>query len=221
MEEDARVLVVDDHPVVREGLRAVLSGSPGIQVVGEAASGEQAVKMCEELKPNVVIMDIRMPGMNGIEATQRIKKAFPMTSVVIMTMHDNEAYIAEAVRSGASAFLPKDSTGELVCHAVRAALDGGVLLLRSSHSRQALQGVMPLLADATGEATSDLLSRLTPREIDVLKLLAQGSGNKAICLELSLAEVTVKKHVQSVVGKLGVPDRAHAALLGFRLGLVA
>ncbi len=221
MQNEARVLLVDDHPVVREGLRTMLAGQPGIQVVGEAASGEQAVRMCGELKPNVVIMDVRMPGISGIEATQRIKKAFPATCVIVMTMYDNETYVTEAVRSGASAYLTKDSTGELLCHAVRAALDGGALLLRSSRFRQALQGVMPLWKDAGGKASSDLLGRLTPREIDVLKLLAQGSGNKDICVRLSLAEVTVKKHVQSVVGKLGVPDRTHAALLGLRLGLVA
>ncbi|MBI2919097.1 MAG: response regulator transcription factor [Chloroflexi bacterium] len=218
MKGNVKVLLVDDHPVVREGLRNMLASEPGIEVVGEVASGEEAIEKSNALSPNVVLMDIRMPGMNGIEATQQIKKNHPSICIIMLTMYDSEMYIVEAVRSGAAGYLTKDASRDLLCHAVKAAMDGGVML-RSALLVRAIQGIMPLRQEPGDTEASSALSRLTPREMEVLRLLAQGQGNKEICASLNLAEVTVKKHVQSIMGKLGCSDRTHAAILGVRLGL--
>lgn len=215
-----KVLLVDDHPVVREGLRNMLASEPGIEVVGEAASGEEAIQKCDALLPKVVLMDIRMSGISGIEATQRIKKTHPSICIIMLTMYDSEMYMVEAVRSGAAGYLTKDASRELLCHAVYAALDGGVMI-RSGLLQQAVQGIVASDKEPRDEVASSLLSHLTPRELDVLRLLAQGQGNKDICTALNLAEVTVKKHVQSIIGKLGVSDRTHAVIVGVRLGLAA
>lgn len=219
MESSIRVLLVDDHPVVCDGLRTMLAGEAGIEVVGEASCGEEALDKTAELKPHVVLMDIRMPGMSGIEATQRLKKAHPTTSVIMLTMYDSEVYVVEAIRCGAAGYLTKDSSRELICHAVRSAADGGTLV-RSGLLRQAIQGMLRMPKDLKEPSASLLVDHLTPRELEVLRLLAQGHANKAISAELSLAEVTVKKHVQSIIGKLGASDRTHAAILSVRLGLV-
>ncbi|MFQ5875342.1 MAG: response regulator transcription factor, partial [Dehalococcoidia bacterium] len=120
-----QVLVVDDHPVVREGLRAMLRSEPGIEVVGEASSGEEAVELCRQLKPDVVLVDIRMPGMSGIEVTQRIKSVQPSSAVIVLTMYDSEMYVVEAIRAGAAGYLVKDSSRELLSHAINSVVDGG------------------------------------------------------------------------------------------------
>jgi DNA-binding NarL/FixJ family response regulator len=213
------VLLVDDHPVVREGIRAMLTGEPGIAVVGEASSGEEALLKASELNPNVVLTDIRMPGMGGMETTRQIKKAHPRVSVIVLTMYDSEMYLVEAIRSGASGYVTKDCSRELLCQAVRAVVEGGALV-DSRLLRQAIQGLLHTGKGMGDAVDSSLPSRLSPREQDVLRLLAQGNANKDICAELNLAEVTVKKHVQSLIGKLGVSDRTQAAILGVRLGVV-
>ena len=212
-----RVMLVDDHPVVREGFRTMLAPEPDIEVVAEAADGEEAVQKAEELAPDVVLMDIRLPGIDGIEATRRIKKARPTTSVILVTMYDSEAYVIEGVRSGAAGYLTKDCSRDLLCHALRAVVSGGALL-RSELLRRTVQ---ELVRTARGDPPpgGSFLERLTPREREVFALLAQGLGNAQICAKLCLAEVTVKKHVQSILGKLGVSDRTQAAILGVRLGL--
>ena len=214
------VLVVDDHPVVREGLRAMLNSDSGIEVVGEVGSGEEAVEMAVQLEPDVVLTDIRMPGMSGIEVTQRIKAALPGTAVIVLTMYDSEMYVVEALRAGAAGYLVKDSSRELLCHAVNSAMDGGTLV-RSGLLRRAIQGLLrvPLSSEETGD-DKGLMERFTPREADVLRLVAQGYANREIGKALSLAEVTIKKHVQHIIAKLGASDRTHAAIVAVRLGLV-
>ncbi|MBI4307962.1 MAG: response regulator transcription factor [Chloroflexi bacterium] len=214
-----RVLVVDDHPVVREGLIAMLSTDPGIDVVGEAGNGEEAIEKANQLDPDMVLTDIRMPGMSGIEVTRRIKAAHPGTAVIILTMYDSEMYVVEALRAGAAGYLVKDSSRELLCHAIHAVADGGTLV-RSGLLRQAVQGLLhaPRRPDQ-GVVDAGVAGRFTPRELDVLRLVAQGHANKKIAGALNLAEVTVKKHVQTIIAKLGASDRTHAAIVAVRLGL--
>jgi two-component system response regulator DegU len=213
-------MLVDDHPVVREGLRAMLDSDPGVEVVAEAASGEEAVEKAVQLEPDVLLTDIRMPGVSGIEVTQRVKAALPGTAVIVLTMYDSEMYVIEALRAGAAGYLVKDSSRELLCHAINAVMDGGTIV-RSGLLRQAIQGLLRLPEQVQGSgAEHHLTERFTPRELDVVRLVTQGRANREIARELNLAEVTVKKHVQSIIAKLGASDRTHAAMVAVRLGLV-
>lgn len=219
MTQAIKVLLVDDHTVVREGVRTMLSGEPDILVVGEASTGEEALQRVQELEPQVVLMDIRMPGMSGTEATRRIKDASPTTSVVMLTMYDSDMYVVEAIQAGAAGYLTKDVSRELLCHTVSSAVDGGTMV-RSGLLRRAIAALQSTAAGRNEKGAVSLLEHLTPREMDVLKLLAQGYANKEICQELHLAEVTVKKHVQNVIQKLGVSDRTHAVIHAVQLGLM-
>ncbi|MBI4333898.1 MAG: response regulator transcription factor [Chloroflexi bacterium] len=211
-----RVMVVDDHPVVRDGIRAMLAGQPGIEVVGSAGSGEEAIEKAGELKPDVILMDIRIPGMSGIEATRRIKEQFPQVAVIVLTMYDSETYVVEALRAGAAGYLVKDSSRELLCSAIEAVVSGGAMV-QAGLLRRAISAGPPKGVETKSGA---LAERLTPREMEVLRLVAQGKDNREICQHLFLAEVTVKKHVQSIMAKLGVSDRTNAALAAIRMGLV-
>lgn len=220
MTQTIRVLLVDDHTVVREGVRTMLSGEADIVVVGEASSGKEALQRVQELAPHVVLMDIRMPGMSGTEAALRIKSTSPTTSVIMFTMYDSDMYVVEAIRAGAAGYLTKDVSRELLCHAVRSVVDGGTMV-RSGLLKRAMDALLRSSAgDKKEGADVSLVERLTPREMDVLRLVARGYGNKEICEELKLAEITVKKYVQTVIQKLGVSDRTHAAIQALRLGLV-
>lgn len=199
----------------------MLSYDPAIEVVGEAGNGEQALELVSQLEPDVVLIDIRMPGMNGIEATQRIKEARPATAVVILTMYDSPMYVLEALRIGASGYLVKSLSRELLCHAVNAAAEGGTTV-GSGLLRDAPRRLMPVprQADDIVVPLRAAVERFTVRELEVLNLVAQGFANKEIASRLNLAEVTVKKYVQSIMAKLGATDRTHAAILAVRLGLV-
>ncbi len=219
-----RVVIVDDHPVILHGLRGMLSDLEDFEVVGAASSGREALEMVEALRPDVVLMDVRLPDLNGLEATRRIKESMPEIEVVLITVSDSELYLVEALRWGASGYLTKDSSRDLIADALRSARRGGTLL-----STTLVQKAFGALARATASLGSPPagddnglppLVELTPRELDVLRQVSLGRSNRAICHELSLAEVTVKKHVQSILGKMGVKDRTQAALLGVRLGLI-
>jgi len=212
-----RVLAVDDHHVVLEGLRVMLQTDPEIELVGTAATGEAGVAAADELRPDVVLMDIVLPGIDGIEATRRIKEAHPEIGVVILTILVSDVYIIEAVNAGAAGYLTKDCTSELLRYAVRSVCEGGTMF-RSELLHHAVGNLTRRPGPFEGVDPS-LARRLTEREIDVLRLLSQGQSNREICESLCLASVTVKKHVQNIVGKLGVSDRTQAAILGVRLGL--
>lgn len=215
-----RVLVADDHPVVRQGLRAMLSSDQRIEVVGEAAGGEESIELVEQLNPDVVLMDIRMPKMSGIEATRLIKGLRPDVAVIMITMYDNRTFVVEALRAGAAGYLVKDSSRELFCYAIHAVMDG-CAMVRSDLLRQAIQGLTRGSKDLTaGNGSPQAADRLTAREMEVLRLVSHGCLNKEIAKALSLAEVTVKKYVQSIMAKLGVSDRTNAAITAVRLGLV-
>lgn len=214
------MLLVDDHPMVREGLQSMLVTDCGIEIVGEASTGEEAVRKAHELGPQVVLMDIRMPDMSGTEATRIISKQCPETSVIIVTMYDSPLYVSEAIRCGAVGFLTKDTSRGLLCHAVRAAVEGGTLV-SSGLLRQAMRGLPQKQRGSDEEQTAPgLREPLTAREREVLQLLTEGFANKQIARKLGLAEVTVKKHVHSTIAKLGASDRTHAAMVALRLGLV-
>ncbi|MDO8751642.1 MAG: response regulator transcription factor [Dehalococcoidia bacterium] len=219
MEKKTTVLVVDDHMAIRKGLCAMLAEDADIEVMGEACTGEDAILKVNELDPQVVLMDTRMPGIGGIEATREIKRAHPTTCVIMVTMLESEMYVVEALRAGAAGYLTIDVSQELLCHSVKAVADGGTIVVRSGLLRQAIEGLLQSPKDGRNPADSSMAGRLTTREMDVFKLLAQGSGNRAISAQLNLAEVTVKKHVQSLFGKLGVSDRINAAIAGVRMGL--
>ena len=265
----ARLLIADDHALVREGLRTMLSGEEGIEIVAEANDGEQALSLCRKLAPDLVLMDVRMPVMDGLEATKKIKAEMPHTSVMMVTMHENPDYLFEAVKAGAAGYVLKDASGERLLGAVRRTLDGEsplnqelamqllVRLARESGSRseegvgegsggavreaaeetpeevQGEAGEPPASrADAMGSEASHTgahqagsrvaaqMESLTPREIEVLRLLSQGQTNPQIAQNLLVSRGTIKIHVQHIISKLGVSDRTQAAVRAIEAGLL-
>ncbi len=227
----ARVLIADDHALVREGLRAVLEAEGGVQVVGEARDGGEAVKLCAELSPDVVLMDVRMPGTDGLEATRKIKARTPYVSVVMVTMHDNPDYLLEAVRAGAAGYVLKGDAPGDVLDAVRAVLSGdtpldqglAMQLLRHIGEEAAAQGAAasPRAGQATsGPVVPAMSPSLTPRETEVLVCLASGKTNRQIAKELHLSLSTVKRHLEHILPKLEVSDRTQAAVKAVEMGLL-
>jgi DNA-binding NarL/FixJ family response regulator len=209
------VIVADDQAVVRAGIAAILEAEPGLSVVGQAADGESAVSRVLELRPDVALMDIRMPGGGGLAATARITADTPDTRVVVLTTFDLDEYVFAALRAGAVGFLLKDAEPERVADAVRVAARGGALLdpvvTRRLVERYASGGVP---ADAAR------LRRLTPRETEVLRCVARGLANAEIAAELGISQATVKDHVAVVLAKLGVRDRVQATIAAYETGLV-
>ncbi len=224
----ARVLLADDHALVREGLRAVLGAEGGIEVVGEARDGREAVEACRELSPDVVLMDVRMPGMDGLEATRQIKAEMPGVPVVMLTMHENPDYLLEAVRAGAAGYVLKDASGERIAGAVRTMLAGdspleeglAMRLLQRLAAGEAV-GTSPGGAEPEPAPLRDPPEGITPREAEVLRLMARGLTNGQIAGALHYSVSTVKAAVQSVTAKLGVSDRTQAAVRAIELGLVS
>jgi two-component system, NarL family, response regulator LiaR len=201
-----RVLLVDDHPVVRQGLRALLSTHEGIEVVGEADDGEAAVAAADRLSPDVVLMDVVMPGLDGVEALRRIGERRPQTRVVMLTSYADERRAMEAVDAGASGFLLKDASPRDVAAAIRAAHRGEAVLHPAVAAKLLAERRRPPAAHAD----------LTARELDVLRLIARGLQNKQIAAELHVSEKTVKTHVSAILRKLGVTDRTQAAMYAVR-----
>lgn len=219
--EQIKVLIVDDHPVAREGFRTMLSTDQNVEVVGEASDGLEAVAMVAEKEPDVVLMDLRMPNLDGLEATRRIKAEHPAVAVVVLTIYDNDSYVVEAVRAGASGYLLKDASRELLIHTIRA-VSSGATLIKTSLLYEAISGLVDSIAkDGSGKSLAGTnLEELTEREQQVLALVADGCTNKKIGKHLGLAEDTVKKHVQSIIAKLGASDRTHAIMKAARAGLI-
>ncbi|MDQ3463015.1 MAG: response regulator transcription factor [Actinomycetota bacterium] len=209
---DIRVLVVDDHPVVRQGLRSFLSSREGIEVVGEAADGEAALGELRRLRPDVVLMDLVMPGAGGVAAIRRITAEYPEVRTLVLTSFSSEDDVIPAVAAGAVGYLLKDVAPVELEAAVRAAFRREATL-----SPEVMTRVMAEVA--RGSATTAELDGLTPREIDVLRLLAAGRSNRALATELYVSERTVKAHVSNILAKLHVTDRTQAALWAVRHGL--
>ena len=212
-----RVLVVDDQALVRGGFRMILDSQPDIEVVGEAADGQEALAMSRELHPDVLLMDVRMPGMDGLEATRRILSEREAPRVLMLTTFDLDEYVYDALREGASGFLLKDVRPEQLADAVRVVADGETLLAPAITRRLVQQYVRRLRPGATRPHPLD---PLTERELAVLKLIARGRSNTEIAAELYLSETTVKTHVTHVFSKLGLRDRAQAVVLAYETGLV-
>ena len=216
--EPIRVLIVDDHEVVREGLRAMLEDEDGIEVVGEAGDGAEALAIAKQLTPGIVLMDISMPRMDGVEATRRLKALLPATSVVMITVFDDDTHVIDAIRAGAAGYILKDCSRDLVVHTVKAVNAGGALL-RSDLLKHALESLAPYPTQPAAEMAEGA-ELLTPRELDALRLIVDGLTNRQIASQLHISEDTVKKHVQSVIAKLQVSDRTQAAVKAVRTGIV-
>jgi two-component system, NarL family, response regulator LiaR len=205
-----RIVIADDHSVVRRGLRMFLAMDPELVVVGEAADGEEAVKIARQLLPDIVLMDLLMPVMDGITATAIIRRELPDTEVLALTSVLEDASVVGAVRAGAIGYLLKDTDADALCRAIKAAAAGQVQLTPQAAARL-MQAVS---APAGPEA-------LTERETEVLCLLAQGQANKEIARSLNISEKTVKVHVSNIFSKLGVQSRTQATLYAIRIGLVS
>ncbi|MEW2283693.1 response regulator transcription factor [Streptomyces sp. NPDC047841] len=215
-----RVLVVDDQFLIRAGLVGLLDAAPGFEVVGEAKDGEQAVRLAAETRPDVVLMDIRMPGVNGIEATERIlaEAAERPPRVLVLTTFDLDEYVYGALRAGASGFLLKDSGPERLLAAVTA-IDGGDALFAPSVTRRLVEAFARQQAPADTAPPPDL-GVLTSREVEVLRLTARGLSNLEIADRLFISEATVKTHLNRTMTKLGLGSRAQAVVLAYETGLV-
>jgi len=212
MPEPIRVLVVDDHAVVRQGLRGLLELQDGIEVVGDAADGAQGVEAATELRPDVILIDLVMPVLDGVSAMRLLRERLPDVRVIVVTSFLDDDKLLPALRAGAAGYLLKNAEPQEVVRAVRAAHAGQTILDPVVAARL----VETLAADDRG----DPIDRLTPREREVLVLIGRGFANKRIALELGLAEKTVKAHVGHVLAKLGVSDRTQAAIAAVRAGLV-
>jgi DNA-binding NarL/FixJ family response regulator len=205
-----RILIVDDHSVVRQGLKMFLGLDPELEVVGEAADGAEGLRQAHELKPDVVLMDVLMPVMDGIAATAAVRRELPDTEVIALTSVLEDASVVGAVRAGAIGYLLKDTESDELRRAIKAAAAGQVQLSPKAAARLMREVRVP-----------DSPEALTERETDVLRLLAQGRSNKEIAQLLTLSEKTVKTHVSNVLSKLNVPSRTQAALYAVRIGLVS
>ena len=205
-----RILIADDHDVVRQGLRMFLALDPELEVVGEAGDGAAALSLARELRPDVVLMDLLMPVMDGISATSAIRRELPETEVLALTSVLEDASVVGAVRAGAIGYLLKDTQAEELCRAIKAAVEGQVQLSPQAAAR--------LLREVRAPESPETL---TERETEVLRLLAQGQANKQIARSLNIGEKTVKTHVSNILAKLGVASRTQAALYAVHIGLVS
>ena len=212
-----RVLICDDQALVRAGFRAILGSRPEIEVVGEAENGAEAVALAERRRPDVILMDIRMPVLDGVEATRRLVAEGSPARILVLTTFDLDEYVHAAIRAGASGFLLKDVTPGNLVEAIRI-VAGGDALLAPSVTRRLLERFAVTLP--AGDQSSEVLGQLTPRETEVLRLLAAGLSNAEIASELVVSEATIKTHISSLLRKLGLRDRVQAVILAYETGLV-
>jgi DNA-binding NarL/FixJ family response regulator len=203
-----KLLIVDDHPIVRAGFEGMLAGKPDLEVVGEAENGEEAVRLAELLLPDVVLMDLRMPVMDGVAATSRIKECIPRTNILVLTTYDSDADILRAIEAGATGYLLKDTPREELFRAIRAAARGEPVLAPSVTARLMQRSQTPTRTALSG------------REIEVLELVARGGSNKELARELHLSEATVKSHLIHIFDKLGVADRTAAVTVALERGIL-
>jgi DNA-binding NarL/FixJ family response regulator len=207
MEDSVRVLIAEDHPLFREGMRGRLERVAEVAVVGEAASGEEAVELAEKLEPDVILMDIKMPGLNGIEATRQILRSSPTVGVLMLTMFEDDDSVFAAMRAGARGYLLKDSGGEGVVHAIRALASGEAVFGAGVAER-----IMGFFSAPRAAAPQRAFPELTEREEEVLSLVAKGKSNQQIATELFVSLKTVRNHVSNILLKLQVADRAQAVI---------
>ena len=214
MTDCINILLVDDHSIVRRGIRTFLEAHPDLIVIGEAASGEEAIKLAADLAPDVVLMDLSMPGVGGIEAIRQIKKISPHSQIVVLTSFQEDEYIFPTLRAGALSYVMKDIQARDLANTVRQAHRGESIL----HPRVAAR-VVQELRDARKD-TPNVFTELSDREMDVLRLIARGDSNAIIAQKLSISEQTVKGHVSNILGKLHMADRTQVAVFAWQQGVV-
>jgi DNA-binding NarL/FixJ family response regulator len=215
----ARLVLVDDHHLLRRGFRSLLADEPDLEVVGEASNGHEAIELCQRLHPDFVLMDVRMPEMDGLAATREIKREHPDIAVLIMTMHENTDYLLEALDAGAAGYVLKDTPAERLISAVRRTLNGESPL----NQELAAQLLRRLAVERKHEPSPkrpEPLAPLTPRELEVLGLLATGQTNQQIAETLVISKGTVKVHVERIIRKLNVSDRTQAAVRAIEMNLL-
>jgi DNA-binding NarL/FixJ family response regulator len=217
-----RILLVDDQQLLRQGLRVLLELEPGLHVAGEAGNGEEALALYERLRPDVVLMDVRMPVLDGVAATQRLRQRWPESKIIILTTFDDDTYVFEGLRAGALGYLLKDVSAQELAQAIRTVNAGGALIepsiarkVLAEFTRQALPG-----SPETGKEPASEIDALSGRELEILRLVAQGLTNRQIAERLYLAEGTVKNYVSSIFQKLGVQDRTRAVITAQQRGWV-
>jgi DNA-binding NarL/FixJ family response regulator len=214
MEDSIRVLIADDHPLFRDGMRGLLGSLPDMEVVGEASSGEQAIELARELQPDVILMDIKMPVINGIEATREILHTSPRIGVLVVTMFEDEDSVFAAMRAGARGYLLKDSSGQEVMHAIRAVASGEAIF-----GPGVAQRLISFFSAPSPAVSRRAFPELTEREEEILSLVAQGKTNQEIAKELFVSLKTVRNHVSNIFLKLQVADRAQAVIRAREAGL--
>ena len=215
MSEKVTVGLVDDHAIIRQGVRAFMEIQGDLNIVGEAGSGEEAVRLCQEHAPDVLLMDLVMPGMDGVEATRQVKAVSPRTQVIILTSYHDDEHILPAMKAGALSYLLKDVDPAELVKAVRKAARGEVVL----HPRVAAQVVQALHGN-TRPGVANPLADLSEREMEVLRLIANGLSNTGIADQLCISEKTVKSHVSNILSKLQLADRTQAAVFAWRQGVM-
>ena len=206
-----RIVIVDDHEIVREGLRALFLGQRDFEIVGEAGNGEEAEVFCRKYRPDVVLLDLRMPKVGGAEGIARIKAVSPSTNILVLTSYLDPGIVKEMLRAGALGFMLKDVSRNELLDAIRSTADGKPVLHADAQAQ--------LVSEVSGKVEYSPIDDLTSRELDILRLIASGRSNKEIAGDLTLTEGTVKGYVSNVLAKLGVQDRTQAALLAVREGL--
>ena len=207
------MLIADDHPLTRDGIRAALSDDSGIDVVAEATNGEEAVKLAGDVHPDVILMDVRMPGLGGIAATREITRTVPGTRVLILTVEETQARVGDAIQAGAAGYLLKDVDAAALARAVRLAAEGCAVI----HPDLTKQFVDEMRSLSSGERTTTALSG---REVEVLQMIAYGSTNKEVADALSISPQTVKTYLERIFTKLGVSDRTRAVAVALKLGIL-
>jgi len=216
-----KVLIADDHPVIREGIRAMLETDEDIEIIGEACNGLETVTKTEELRPNVVLMDIIMPNLDGLEAIRRIKRQHPDVGIIILTIHSDKEFVIAAIQAGVGGYLLKDASRDLLRHAIKV-VNAGATLVKSSLLQEAIATLVDSAMEYQqgGAKALEGVKEISGRERTILTLLSEGRTNKEIGKELNITEHTVKKHVQNIIAKLGASDRTQAAVQAVRIGLV-
>ena len=223
-----RILIADDHELVRDGFKRLLGYDDGLEVLGEASNGREAVELCRRLEPDLVLMDVRMPEMDGLEATHTIKAEQPSVSVLVITTYENPDYLLEAIKAGAAGYILKDASNRELRNAIWRALEGestldhelATQLIRRLSSEGPQASAPPTSAAESGaEAAPPLLEDFTPREVEVLGLVLRGKTNQEIASSLSISRATAKVHVRHIIAKLGVSDRTQAVVRAWELGL--
>ena len=211
----ARIVIADDHELARAGLRAMLTDQRGFELVGEASNGQEALLLCRRLQPDLALIDVRMPGMDGLSTCRAVKQECPATSVILVTMHANPEYLFEALKAGAAGYVLKDVSQRELISTVQKVLHGESIL-----NQELMARLLQRLASETPTQEDLPLGRLSPREREVLQLLTKGQTNREIARKLTVSVSTVKIHVEHILAKLGVSDRTQAAVRATEMGLL-